>query len=67
MPRIAKRKGDCNHGEVCLTHHLWQDLSDQIHNFLSDISLADLVSNGPQGGARIAGLTDSQMVAVRQL
>lgn len=60
-------KGDCNHGEVCLTHHLWQDLSDQIHNFLSDISLADLVSNGPQGGARIAGLTDSQMVAVRQL
>lgn len=37
-------KGDCQLGETCLTHHLWQDLSDQIHNFLSNISLADLVS-----------------------
>ena len=30
-------------GEVCLTHHLWCDLSDQIHSFLSQISLANLV------------------------
>jgi Rrf2 family transcriptional regulator, iron-sulfur cluster assembly transcription factor len=37
-------KGDCHHGEVCLTHHLWEDLSKQIHVFLSGISLADLVS-----------------------
>jgi Rrf2 family iron-sulfur cluster assembly transcriptional regulator len=37
-------KGDCQQGAICLTHHLWQDLSDQIHNFLSNISLADLVS-----------------------
>ena len=36
--------GNCHHGEVCLTHHLWQDLSDQIHAFLSGISLADLVA-----------------------
>lgn len=36
--------GDCQGGEICLTHHLWCDLSDQIHNFLSDISLASLVS-----------------------
>lgn len=36
-------KGDCHQGEVCLTHHLWQDLSQQIHIFLSKISLADLV------------------------
>jgi Rrf2 family iron-sulfur cluster assembly transcriptional regulator len=36
-------KGDCHMGETCLTHHLWQDLSDQIHAFLSGISLADLV------------------------
>jgi Rrf2 family iron-sulfur cluster assembly transcriptional regulator len=34
---------DCQQGEVCLTHYLWCDLSDQIHNFLSEISLADLV------------------------
>ncbi len=36
-------KGDCQNGEKCLTHHLWSDLSDQIHQFLSEISLADLM------------------------
>ncbi|WP_111496412.1 MULTISPECIES: Fe-S cluster assembly transcriptional regulator IscR [Marinobacter] len=36
-------KGDCQNGEKCLTHHLWSDLSDQIHTFLSEISLADLM------------------------
>lgn len=34
---------DCQKGEVCLTHHLWFDLSEQIHNFLNQISLANLV------------------------
>lgn len=37
-------KGDCQKGEKCLTHHLWSDLSNQIHQFLSEISLADLMS-----------------------
>ncbi len=37
-------KGDCHGGEMCLTHHLWEDLSAQIHKFLSDITLANLVS-----------------------
>ncbi len=36
-------KGNCQQGEVCLTHHLWLDLSEQIHAFLSQISLGDLV------------------------
>ena len=35
---------DCQHGEICLTHHLWCGLSEQIHNFLSQISLANLVA-----------------------
>ena len=35
---------DCQHGEVCLTHHLWCGLSEQIHQFLSQISLANLVA-----------------------
>ena len=30
-------------GDVCLTHYLWEDLSRQIHTFLSGISLASLV------------------------
>ena len=35
---------DCQGGEICLTHHLWEDLSGQIHSFLQSISLADLVT-----------------------
>ena len=36
-------QSDCQDGHTCLTHHLWSDLSEQIHHFLSDISLASLV------------------------
>lgn len=36
-------QGDCQNGEKCLTHHLWSDLSVQIHEFLSNISLYDLM------------------------
>jgi len=35
-------KGDCQKGEPCLTHHLWDGLSRQIHDFLSGISLGSL-------------------------
>lgn len=37
-------EGNCQLGEVCLTHHLWMDLSKQIHQFLSGISLANLIA-----------------------
>ena len=37
-------QADCQAGETCLTHHLWCDLSEQIHSFLSGISLASLVA-----------------------
>jgi Rrf2 family iron-sulfur cluster assembly transcriptional regulator len=40
----CKGAGDCQKGDTCLTHHLWMDLSDQIRNFLGNISLADLVN-----------------------
>ena len=36
-------KGDCLDGGPCLTHELWCDLSDQIYNFLDNISLGQLV------------------------
>lgn len=35
----------CNHGQTCLTHSLWMDLSDRISDFLDGITLAELVSN----------------------
>jgi len=40
----CKGAGDCQGGETCLTHYLWEDLSKQIHAFLEGISLADLVA-----------------------
>ena len=49
-------KGDCQGGEICLTHSLWQDLSVQIHQFLNGISLADLVAK-----------RDTQVIAQRQV
>jgi Rrf2 family iron-sulfur cluster assembly transcriptional regulator len=37
-------QGGCHSGDICLTHHLWSDLSQQIHEFLTGITLCDLVS-----------------------
>ncbi len=31
--------------EPCLTEQLWQELSDQISGYLTDISLADMIDN----------------------
>ena len=35
--------GNCQGGEQCLTHNLWEDLSSRIEDFLQSISLAELV------------------------
>ncbi len=40
----CRGKGDCHDGDQCLTHHLWHDLSEQIHAFLAKITIYDLVS-----------------------
>ncbi|MFC3121133.1 Fe-S cluster assembly transcriptional regulator IscR [Agaribacter flavus] len=37
---------DCQGGERCLTHSLWQDLSDRITKFLNEITLGELMSKG---------------------
>lgn len=36
-------QGNCQGGDTCLTHYLWSDLSQQIHQFLSGITLNDLM------------------------
>lgn len=51
----CQRKGNCQKSERCLTHELWCDLSDQIFNFLENISLGNLVEK-----------SDVQEVAARQ-
>lgn len=37
-------EGDCHQGEKCLTHDLWCELSDKIHEFLTGITLSSLVT-----------------------
>ena len=36
--------GDCQDNKRCLTHDLWMDLSKQIRDFLSEITLADMTA-----------------------
>ncbi len=36
-------KGDCQGGEQCLTHSLWEGLSQRIEDFLKSITLSELV------------------------
>ena len=37
-------KSDCQGGAKCLTHTLWSDLSNRIEDFLTHITLGELVS-----------------------
>ncbi|WP_025732271.1 Fe-S cluster assembly transcriptional regulator IscR [Carnimonas nigrificans] len=48
-------RGDCQHGNTCLTHHLWCDLSDALYSFLDNITIRDLLNR-----------RDIQEVAARQ-
>lgn len=48
-------RGDCQHGETCLTHELWSELSEQIHQFLSEINLASIIQK-----------REVQLIAARQ-
>lgn len=37
-------RGDCQHGAMCLTHDLWDNLSRHISGYLGSITLADLLN-----------------------
>ena len=32
-------------GERCITHHLWEDLGQEIHRYLASVSLEDVIQN----------------------
>ena len=50
-------RADCQHGETCLSHQLWSELSDEIHQFLSSINLATIIEK--REVIRIAARQDS--------
>jgi len=41
-------KGNCSNGEQCLSHEIWQSLSDQIRTYLAGITLGEVVKNHQQ-------------------
>jgi len=45
-------RGNCHGDRKCITHELWQELSDSIYNYLSHISLQDLMDRYQQNEAR---------------
>lgn len=47
---------DCQGGERCLTHSLWQDLSERISQFLNGITLGELMAK--QDVKAVAGRQD---------
>ena len=57
-------KENCQGEERCLTHDLWQDLSQQIHEFLSEIDLSELVER--RRVREVAKRQDSVSVEVTQ-
>ena len=50
----CKGRQDCRNGDRCLTHDLWNELSQEIFEFLSEITLGELVQRGraKEGGER---------------
>ncbi len=55
---------DCKDGKRCLTHNLWDDLSNEIFNFLGSINLAALVERGglkDDEGCRSEKLRESRL------
>ena len=47
-------KGCMLGGERCITHDLWEDLGDEIHRYLSGVSLDDVVMRRTGARRRIA-------------
>jgi len=54
---------NCQDDERCLTHELWVNLSDQIHNFLRNISLGQLMRS--EGVKEVAGRQDQKSTGQR--
>ncbi len=36
-------KANCHNNQQCLSHNLWEDLGEEINNFLSDVTLQQVI------------------------
>jgi len=58
-------KADCQGGERCLTHTLWQDLSDRISQFLNGITIGELMTKNEV--QEVAGRQDLTKATAKNL
>lgn len=58
-------QADCQGGERCLTHTLWQDLSDRISQFLNGITIGELMTKNEV--KEVAGRQDITKAAAKNL
>jgi Rrf2 family iron-sulfur cluster assembly transcriptional regulator len=49
-------KENCHDEKRCMTHDLWATLNEKMHDYLSSVSLADLVAH--QSGKPVAVIKD---------
>ncbi len=65
--KTGSAKGCTKTGARCVTHDLWEELGQQIHVFLSSVSLADVVEKRVLGRAKpcndLSGTDHSETVA----
>jgi Rrf2 family transcriptional regulator, iron-sulfur cluster assembly transcription factor len=61
----CKGTADCQDGATCLTHDLWMGLSSRIDEFLSGVTLEDLVSR--REVQDVAVRQDNQLISARML
>lgn len=57
--------GNCHGDHQCLTHDLWQELSQEIHSFLTEITLAELMAK--RGIQEVASRQDKLLEEERVL
>ncbi len=54
---------DCRHGERCLSHDLWHELSEQLYSFLNGIRLGEWMRRSGLAGASRSGGGESTATA----
>ena len=60
----CRGKENCADEKRCMTHDLWATLNTKMHEYLSSVSLADLVAH--QSGKHVAVLHDNRRAADKE-
>lgn len=50
--RTCKGRENCLNNGKCLTHHLWDDITNHMYKYLSNIKLSDVIENNKQNNVK---------------